>query len=146
MPQFKQGDMFTAWNGVDYFCITTNAIVKRDGALVMGAGIAKVVRDKWPGVDQAIGTAILQQCSNGGIYGFLLGRKLCAFQVKRHFKDEASPELIQRSVQELTAHAQANPDKAYALNFPGIGNGKLKYDDVLPLLEPLPNNVTVWTF
>ena len=30
----------------DFLCITTNGIVKKDGRLVMGAGIAKEARDR----------------------------------------------------------------------------------------------------
>ena len=50
MSVFMTGDMWRVFDEVDYFVITTNAIIKRNGAVVMGAGIAKQMRDKYPGI------------------------------------------------------------------------------------------------
>lgn len=146
MPVFKTGDMWSVFDEVDYFVITTNSIVKNNGALVMGAGIAKQVRDKWPGIDVEIGDAIEKICGSGGKYGLLLGNKIGVFQVKYHFKDMANLDLIKRSALDLEEYARTNPDKTYALNYPGIGNGRLKRWAVDPLLENLPDNVQIWTF
>lgn len=146
MPTFHQGNMWSDWDTVDYFCITTNSFVKNNGALVMGAGIAKTVRNRFPGIDKQIGQAIVDRCGNLGIYHFLLGNKICAFQVKQMFNNPANTDLIKGAVVVMGAHARSMPDKLFALNFPGIGNGKLAYEDVRPLLEPLPDNVRIWTF
>lgn len=145
MPVFKTGDMWSVFDEVDYFIITTNAIVKTNGALVMGAGIAKQMRDKYPGIDQEIGRAI-GKFGSGGTYGLLLGNKVGAFQVKYHFKSMANLGLISLSAKQLAEEARANPDKTYALNYPGIGNGGLKRWLVEPLLQNLPDNVQIWTF
>ena len=148
MPIYKQGNMFSTLNSVDHFIITTNAIVKRNGALVMGAGIARQVRDTYPGVDVECGQAIERAQYPDQQYGLLLnvGGKLGLFQVKRHYKDVADINLIHYSTQMLYNHATLHPDLTYAMNFPGIGNGKLAYDDVKPWTDSLPNNVQVWTF
>lgn len=146
MPVFKQGNMWSCFEDVDHFLITTNSIIKNNGALVMGAGIAKQVRDRWPGIDKEIGAAIKRTCGNGGTYGVILGKKIGLFQVKHHFKDKASLELIAYSANILKALAEAAPDRKFALNFPGIGNGKLSYEQVLPLVNDLPDNVQVWTY
>lgn len=141
-----KGNMWSAWDQVDHFLITTNSTVKSNGAVVMGRGIARQMRDQFPGIDAEIGSKILETCGSGGVYGTIIGSKIGVFQVKRFWGDEASPELIAHSAQMLTKHALEHSEKTYALNFPGIGNGKLAYEDVLPLLNVLPFNVQVWTF
>lgn len=146
MPVFRTGDMWSVFDEVDYFVITTNAVIKRNGAVVMGAGIAKQVRDQYPGIDVEIGKGIQKVCASGGEYGLILGNKIGVFQVKYHYKHMANLALISQSAKELAAHAEANPDKTYALNYPGIGNGGLAPWLVEPLLEILPDNVQVWTF
>ena len=40
MPIFKTGNMWTAFDETALFLLTTNSTVKRNGALVMGRGIA----------------------------------------------------------------------------------------------------------
>jgi hypothetical protein len=146
MPVFMTGDMWSVFDEVDYFVITTNAIIKRNGAVVMGAGIAKQMRDKYPGIDVEIGKRIKAECGSGGEYGLLLGNKVGAFQVKHHYKDMANLYLIKMAATSLEQEARANPDKTYALNYPGIGNGGLAPWAVAPLLQNLPDNVQIWTF
>ena len=57
--QLQYGNMFEAFNEADLWLFTANGVIKRNGALVMGAGIAKTVRDKWPGIDLKIGTPLI---------------------------------------------------------------------------------------
>jgi hypothetical protein len=76
MPQFQQGDMWSAYNRANLFLVTTNSTLKRNNALVMGRGIARQARDR----------------------------------------------------------------------FPGIGNGGLSREAVLPLLAALPHQVTIWEY
>ena len=149
MPIYRQGNMFDVMDEVDHFIITTNAIVKRNGGLVMGAGIAKQIRDMNPGVDKVCGNCVRQFSDRTQFYGVILGvyGKLGIFQVKYHFKDAADLDLITRSAEELAHHAsEVGQHYTYALNFPGIGNGKLAYDQVKPIMDILPDNVHVWTF
>lgn len=146
MPTFRTGDMWSEFDLVDHFIITTNSVIKNNNALVMGAGIAKQVRDKWPGIDVQMGLAIRSTCVSGGTYGLILGNCLGMFQVKHHFKAEADLGLIANSAAMLRTEALANPKKLYALNYPGIGNGKRAVTDVAPLLADLPSNVHIWSF
>lgn len=145
MPTYRIGDMWSEYNEVDYFIITTNSTIKSfNDALVMGAGIAKQVRDSWPHIDVRMGKAILKVCESRGTYGLILGNKIGLFQVKYHYKDWAQLPLIQKSTDMLIQHAIHNPTKMYALNYPGIGNGKLSIDQVKPIIDELPMNVHVW--
>ena len=147
MPVYMKGNMMSMVSQYDWFCITTNAFIKRNGALVMGAGIAKQVRDSYPGIDVVIGRAVRHWADRDNVYGFIEAMEgLGLFQVKNFFKDNADLNLIKLSTSQMNVHARSNPGKSYALNFPGIGNGKLKYDDVKPIIDVLPENVHIWTF
>lgn len=126
---------------------TTNATIKSNNALVMGRGAAREARDRIVCVDQECGLAIR---SAGFEYGFLVIRPptestvgFGIFQVKDHFKDTASLELIGLSAAELSRYATANPDTQIRMNYPGIGAGRLARAKVEPLLKVLPDNVTV---
>lgn len=141
----KIGNMWSCFDTTDHFLITTNAIVKADGCLVMGRGIAKQCRDKFANIDFAMGRAVQ---SASFAYGIILGAKIGLFQVKYHWQDDAKIELIKMSADMLSVYARKNPNKRIDLNFPGIGNGKLakQYDEVLETISVLPDNVNVWKY
>lgn len=152
MPIYKTGNMWDVFNLVDHFLITTNSSIKNNGELVMGRGIAKQARDIWPNLAQQAGEQICQalgvphKYGLKGKYGVILGPRIGLFQVKYHFRDQASLDLIQYSTQSLLGYATDHPEKAIALNFPGIGNGGLRADLVKPIIDILPDNVQVWSF
>lgn len=47
MPQFRPGNMWTAYAAADLFLISTNSTIRQDGALVMGRGIARQANDAY---------------------------------------------------------------------------------------------------
>jgi len=145
MPTYRVGDMWDVLDDVDYFLITTNSTLRKDGALVMGAGIARQCRDAYPGVDKQMGRAVSEICSSGGFYGVILGTKLGMFQVKYHWASKADLNLITASTILLHETARANPHKTFALNFPGIGNGGLPVEQVKPIVDTLPENIQIWS-
>lgn len=65
------------------------------------------------------------------------------FQVKHDWWEDAKPELIQRSALKLARIARNHPKTTFRMNFPGIGNGRLTEEQVIPLLRDLPDNVIV---
>lgn len=151
MPRFRIGDMWTVYAAADLFLITTNATITVRGALVMGRGIARQAKERFPGLDVALGRQIQALCGSQGVYGLLVSprwpaAKLGAFQVKQHYSQPASLELIRHSTAALSAWCVAHPDAQVALNFPGIGNGRLRREDVLPIIAQLPDQVTVWEY
>ena len=151
MPQFQTGDMWMAYPTTDLFLITTNSTLRRDGALVMGRGIARQARDRFLGLGKVLGQHVLNLCGNQGEYGLLISprwpeAKLGVFQVKRHYSHAASLELIQNSTTALCAWCTEQPKATIALNFPGIGNGRLPRTAVLPILQQLPDTVTIWEY
>ena len=117
----------------------------------MGRGIARQAKERFPGLDVVLGGHIQALCGNQGIYGLLVSprwpaAKLGAFQVKQHYSQPASLELIRRSTTALCAWCAKHPDALVHLNFPGIGNGRLLREDVLPIIAQLPNQVTIWEY
>lgn len=152
MPQFRTGDMWSSYDGANLFLITTNSFLKKGShALVMGRGIARQAKERFPGLDIALGGQLQALCGNQGIYGLLVSprwptAKLGAFQVKRHYSQPASLELIRRSTAALCTWCAEHPDAQVALNFPGIGNGRLHREAVLPIIAQLPDRVTIWEY
>ncbi len=122
---------------------TGNSYIKRNGALVMGRGAARQVRDQYPGIDRDIGG----QIENLGFYGLVMSQhvrpNIGAFQVKYSAFEPATLELIERSTECLQKYAE-NPAFPIYMNFPGVGNGRLTRDQVWPIIETLPDNVFVY--
>ena len=156
MPDFQSGDMWSAYAQAGLFLITTNATITRNGRLVMGRGIAKQVRDRFPSLAAALGQQIQQQCGSLGTYGLLISprwptAKLGAFQVKYHFGETADLALIQQSAAALHRWATAHPDVAIHRNMPGIDcqrqpMARLPRTAVLLHIQQLPHNVTIWEY
>jgi len=122
-------------------CITTNGIIfeTRDGVTknVMGAGVAKLVRNKYPGCDEVLGLLIL---ANGNKVQQFLSKPvvLVAFPTKNNWKEDSSLQLIEQSARQLKAWADANPQfTTIVLPRPGTLNGGLIWEDVKPILEKI---------
>lgn len=157
MPKFEVGNMWDAYDKVDLFLITTNGVIKvkanGERGLIMGAGIAHEALLRFPGLDTAIAEHLnkVRVVKSPGFVEYQLivnvysrAISLGCFQTKHHYGDSSHPNLIARSVLALKRWCEKNPTKTVALNFPGIGKGRLVREDVLPLLMDLPEQVTIW--
>lgn len=151
----ERGDMWSVFGKTDLFLITTNPIIRKDKHAVMGAGIAKQAAKRFPSIPKDLATRIEDSVrsdvpSGCGFIGTYDEQKVGYFMVKYHWKEDAKPEIIQRSVDQLIACIgyirmyMVNP--RIDLNFPGIGNGRLPREKVLPIIEKLPDNVHVWEY
>jgi len=147
------GDLWSELGLAELLLVTTNAVVTQDGRLVMGRGAAREARDRFAGLDRDLGEVIRSMASpieqHLVQYGVALARgtyhpitRLGAFQVKAHWQDAASPELIAYSCGRLAAIADRY--HRIALNFPGIGAGGLPAEQVTPLLLVLPDHVLIY--
>lgn len=114
---------------------TTNGVARRDGSLVMGAGAAKALAERFPELPRILG----KQVNPGKPYGLIVvelkGFRVGGFQTKHHWQDPANPALIAYSARMLRAYLMAHPDLRGHLPLPGVGLGGLKEDQVLPVLE-----------
>lgn len=117
--------MWAAYDDADLFLITTNSTLKKNGALVMGRGIVRQARDRFPGLDVTLGGEISRRCGDLGKYGLLVSprwpvAKLGAFQVKTDYRRPASLSLIRQSAIALLAWCEEHPGAAVHLNYPGV--------------------------
>jgi hypothetical protein len=131
-------------------CVTTNGHVRKDGACVMGRGVALEVARRWPQIPFILGNYLKQN----GNHVYLLGQVtfnskfgiyLISFPVKHHWKEQADLNLIVRSCLELKHYInQYNVQFNILLPKPGCGNGGLDWEDVKAVIEPiLPDNIYV---
>jgi hypothetical protein len=134
--------------------VTTNAFIKRNGALVMGRGAALEATQRIPGIAFECGRAISlskRENMHNGYHRYLFSMVrfpqegkigFGLFQVKYHFKEQASLELIEDAVYHLNFRLGREPMNV-RMNFPGIGYGGLKREDVLPIIQKLDDLVVV---
>lgn len=130
--------------------VTTNGTINARGELVMGRGAAleaKVLFPELPCIAaQQIRKFGAQKAANTYVYYIeqIPEYNIGLFQVKYHWREEADIALIYESAFRLTHLACAYPSRTFALNFPGIGNGRLTKERVMPLLQTLPDNVHIY--
>lgn len=124
----------------DFIVITTNGDVRRDGKAVMGRGIARQAKQRFPGIDQWFGQT-LNDLGNH-VHWIMRGPNIITFPVKRHWHEKADLELIERSCIELAYWRieQMRQDvrfasKTIALPRPGCGNGQLQWKEVRPVVK-----------
>ncbi len=141
----ERGNMWSVFGNTDLFLVTTNPIIRKDGAVVMGRGIALEMKTKYPQFPYDFAQALTWNLGNSfGTVGIYDNQQCGYFMTKNHWKDHSLPKVIRKSVDELCYFISDHDGISVDLNFPGIGNGKLKREDVLPLLQRLPDNVHIW--
>lgn len=146
MPRYEIGNMWSVYKHTNLFLITTNCTLDSKGHLVMGAGIAFQAKLIHPSLPEWAGRQI-RSLPNPDRYGTLIRQnpwRIGLFQVKDHWQKPASLDLIRLSTLMLHHYAIQNPSTRIDLNLPGVGFGRLKRDDVIPLLTSLPENVHIW--
>lgn len=141
------GDIWSGLDQTDWIVFPANSFVKKDGTLVMGAGFAKQVSERYPKVKEIFGSEIINTCGHLGEYNILYWKKIIALQTKYYFKENSDIELIRRSTIELKNFINQQLYKKVDMAFPGIGLGKLDpeqvYNYCLKEIDNLPN-YTIW--
>lgn len=132
------GNLFLLPKGNEAAVVTTNGILKSDGRLVMGAGIAKYARDNFSGIDKTLGVLV----SKHGSHSYFLGSYedahrsaqglpahvfVLSMPTKHHWKDDSDIDLITRSAAELSALAVRNNLWTVYMPAPGCSLGNLDY-------------------
>lgn len=132
--------------------VTTNSYINAKGRLVMGRGAALECATRHPEIPKLLGEQVDAVCGHLGKYGavaYWMDDKLIgAFQVKYHFKWKADLDLIKYSTEKWCGiiNDYHNGLSSVSMNFPGIGWGGLNEEDVLPIIEQLPDSVTIWRY
>lgn len=117
----------------DILMVTTNGIVKKNGELVMGAGIAKQFSTLFPTLPKELGARVVKY----GNRPFLVKIDDCdilSFPTKEHFAKKSDHNLIARCAKEVCEMREIQNARLLSTR-PGCGNGKLLWNDVKRLLE-----------
>lgn len=137
--QLVYGDAWSVANSFNALCILTNGVVKSDGTLTMGAGIALECAQRYPQIPALLGSYVKQH----GNRVFNLGRdeqtgiRLISFPTKNNWKDPSDIELIKISASQLVELADKYKWSHILLPRPGVGKGKLKWKDVQNALDEI---------
>lgn len=120
-------------------CITTNGFVKKNGEAVMGRGCALEAVQR----DSTLPFRLGQHIRAKENVPMWLSRRMVSFPVKHNWWEAADLVLIQESAYWLLQEAKNLPQLWFVLPRPGCGNGRLKWEDVKPAIDFLPDNVQV---
>lgn len=79
-------------------CVTTNGVVKNNGSLVMGAGVAKEAAKRFPELPHLLGQLVDER----GNHVFVFDQfGVASFPTKHHWKENSDLQLIEQSCREL---------------------------------------------
>lgn len=133
------GDLWDS--NADIIVITTNGATRKDGAAIMGRGVALQAKQRYPGIEHKLGSLIRE---NGNHVDIIIGGtlKIVSFPVKHHWREKADLKLINQSVLELIMlvdrlRLAASFTYIVALPRPGCGNGRLRWEDVRSIIRPI---------
>ena len=157
----------------DAVVVTTNGFVKKDGACVMGRGIAKQLAQHIPSLPYELGAAIKQHGNRVFKFNFEgISETIITFPVKpvRGFSDgtnvvahmmhqfpvgsvvcgfamKAEPIIIEQSLVELVTLVNKFGYKDVICPRFGCGAGELSWNQIKPLAEQyLDDRFTAYTF
>ena len=122
----------------DAIVITTNGIVKGNGSLVMGRGLALQATQMIPGIDYQLGQLV--STSGNHVYEITsYVATIFSFPTKHNWRSPSDPLLIARSAKELKDLVDS-PDHAHLKKIVmprvGCGLGQLSWPMVVePLLQ-----------
>lgn len=130
-------------------CVTTNGIVKNDGSLVMGKGIALTFAKIWTTLPKEFGLMVSMygnrvfhvECCYDTLNGYIHDRArnrlthVFSFPTKYHYADDSCPKLIEQSAKDLVKLTEHYKLKQVFMTRPGCGNGRLDWQNVKPILE-----------
>ena len=124
----------------DWVVVTTNGIVKKNGEAVMGRGVARQAKDRFPNLARRLAHVLKRRGNHIAIFEDI---KIVTFPTKHNWKDSSSLELIDQSCVEI---ASLPYDATFVMPKPGCGLGNLTWNQVRPILEKrLDDRFTVVT-
>jgi hypothetical protein len=118
-------------------CITTNGVIKKDGYLVMGAGIALQAKQRFPQLPSKIADAVSQ---HGNQTFYLPDENIFSFPTKHDWRDKSDIDLITRSAWQLVAITDKMGFAQVYLPKPGCANGGLDWYEVEHVISEILND------
>jgi hypothetical protein len=134
-------NIWDVYRDYDAICCTTNYIVKGNGELVMGAGVAKEFAKKYPWLPKNWGERVGRNWKancHPGVFVTLMRQKphLVYFGTKWDWNDYSDINLIEASAQGLCMFADMVDWKNVLLPRPGCSNGCLTWEEVEARIKP----------
>lgn len=124
--KIKKENIFGSEQKYDAICVTTNGIVRNNGRLVMGAGVAKAFKEKYPGLDLELGKKV-SQYGNVPFVIYRQGTAIVSFPTKHNWRHKSDIGLIMNSAKTLVKITSGRFWTSVALTPPGCGNGGLDW-------------------
>jgi hypothetical protein len=125
----------------DALCCPTNGVVKANGCLVMGKGLAKAFAQRYPALPQHFGSLVEENGNHAYVYepeGIGPQKDIVSFPTKHHWSQPADLRLIERSARRVKEWASAYGWAQIALPRVGCGLGQLDWHtQVQPLLSQI---------
>jgi O-acetyl-ADP-ribose deacetylase (regulator of RNase III) len=135
------GNIWSTIGMVDALCVTTNGIVKPNGELVMGAGIALAAAKKFSSLQVILGAHIRIHGNSPCAALVTQGTAIVSFPTKNDYRYKSSIDLIKNSAWLISKMAHENNWRSIAMTRPGCGLGGLSWEnDVSPIISPILDN------
>lgn len=131
-----RGDIFDV--EADAICVTTNMMINKLGAAVMGRGLALGFAQRYPALPALLGEDVRYR--NGRVFSLRIAgepRAIVSLPTKASWRDPSTIELVEKSVQGLVRLAHFHGWSKVVLPRPGCGLGGLEWADVKKVIEPI---------
>ncbi len=113
----------------DWKVVTTNGIIKKNGEAVMGRGVARQAKDRFPKLPYRLARHLKTRGNHVAVFEDI---KVITFPTKHHWKNPSSLKLIEQSCIEI---ASLPYSETFVMPKPGCGLGGLDWEIVRPILE-----------
>lgn len=139
------GDFFSYADEQDIKVLvcTTNQVVKADGRLVMGAGIARTFRDQFLDLDKIWGRQTEFKKSSLTVSWDYLPYVLIGFPTKYHWRDPSDIRLIRKSLRKLEELVDYYNFDRILMTRPGCGNGGFRWSEIYKEMKHLDDRYTI---
>lgn len=138
----KYGNMMDVFDQVDHFIICVGSKLRGEtGELIMLNGLAGVLGLKYPTLSSKMGAWIKETCGDRGEFYLRCSGKVGILQHMISARNGINLGLISGGLKQLTELAQANPEKVYALEWPGYEEPEWLLKG---MLADLPANIHIW--
>lgn len=139
------GNIWDCWKKpLHSLVVTTNQVIWQ-GKLVMGAGIAKEAKIRFPDLPKLMGLAIAGMTEP--YYLIECPQQIVCLQTKIDWRKPSPLDLVEESVKRLGILAEKNRSRVYNLPRPACGMGGRSWEkEIKPICKKyLGSNCFVWS-
>ena len=134
--QEVQGNFWSFVDMHEAILVTTNGIVKHNGELVMGGGIALQFRNKYPWLAKSLGRLV----NKHGNIPFVIGhtdKLIISMPTKEHYKNPSPISLITNSAKAILDCINDRNIKTILATRPGCGLGGQNWVEIKQTLKQI---------